>query len=290
MQLPDQFLTDMTICDVASLFNLFSSFFLRYPLFSMVDIHCHILPGLDDGPDSIETSLEMAEAAISEGITHVVATPHANDRFPFIPDLVQSRRDEIQQRLGDRLLLATGCDFHLSYENLQDIHQHPAKYTINQKDYLLVEFADFSVPPSIDQTLHELHLLGLQVILTHPERNPLIRAHPERLYRWLQLGCYAQVTALSFQGRFGGAAKQAVERWLEQDCIHFVASDAHNVASRPLKLREAFRIVAARKSENVAPALIVDNPLAAFVGRPLPHVPEPASSTPKPRKRRFWFF
>jgi len=255
----------------------------------MVDIHCHILPGLDDGPDSIETSLEMAEAAIAEGITHLVATPHANDRFPFIPDLVQSRRDDIQRRLGGRLLLATGCDFHLSYENLQDIHQQPAKYTINQKNYLLVEFADFSVPPSIDQTLHELHLAGLHVILTHPERNPLIRAHPERLYRWLQLGCYAQVTALSFQGRFGAAAKQAVERWLQEDCIHFVASDAHNTTSRPLKLRDAFAIVAARKGETVAQALFVDNPLAAFEGRPLPHVPELALCAPKPRKR-FWFF
>ena len=255
----------------------------------MVDIHCHILPGLDDGPDSIETSLEMAEAAIADGITHLVATPHANDRFPFIPDLVQSRRDEIQRRLGDRLQLATGCDFHLSYENLQDIHQQPSKYTIHQKNYLLVEFADFSVPPSIDQTLHELHLIGLHVILTHPERNPLIRAHPERLYRWLQLGCFAQVTALSFQGRFGAAAKQAVERWLDEDCIHFVASDAHNTTSRPLKLREAFAIVAHRKGESVAQALFVDNPLAAFEGQPLPHVPEPASSAPKPRKR-FWFF
>jgi protein-tyrosine phosphatase len=281
----------VTIPVPGCLFNLFSSFLLGYPPFSMVDIHCHILPGLDDGPDLLETSLEMAEMAIAEGITHLVATPHANDRFPFIPDLVLSRRDEIQQRLGDRLQLATGCDFHLSYENLLDIREHPTRYTINQKNYLLVEFADFSVPPSIDQTLHELRLAGLHLILTHSERNPLIRAHPERLYRWLQLGCYTQVTALSFQGRFGAPAKQAAERWLDEDCIHFVASDAHNTTSRPLKLREAFKIIADRKGESVAQALFADNPLAAFEGRPLPYVPEPAEKgRGVKRSKRFWFF
>jgi protein-tyrosine phosphatase len=263
----------------------------------MVDIHCHILPDLDDGPDSLETSLQMAEMAISDGITHVVATPHANDRYPFIPELIQKRRDEIQASLGDRLLFATGCDFHLSFENLQDIREAPAKYTINQKTYLLVEFADYAIPPSTDQTLHQLHLAGLKPIITHPERNPLIRSNPERLYRWLRQGCYAQVTALSFLGRFGPAAKEAAERWLQEDCIHFIASDAHNLTSRPLKLREAFDHVTALKGEEVARALCRENPLAAFEGRPLPYVPEPPERASSPqesalpaRRKRFWFF
>jgi len=149
----------------------------------MVDIHCHILPGLDDGADTLETSVQMAEMAIADGVTHVVGTPHANSQYKFDPELIRQRRDELQSAVGDRLTLATGCDFHLSYENLQDLQKNPRKYTINQKNYLLVEFADFAIPPSMDDTLHELHLAGLSPIITHPERNALLRAQPERMYR-----------------------------------------------------------------------------------------------------------
>ena len=99
---------------------------------------------------------------------------------------MQKRRGELQARLGDRLKLATGCDFHLNVENLQDIRSNPAKYSINQKRYLLVEFADFAIPPTADVTLHELQLLGLSPIVTHPERNALIRSQPQRLLGWLR--------------------------------------------------------------------------------------------------------
>src|ERR1700736_4594197 len=205
----------------------------------MVDIHCHILAGLDDGASSLEESVEMAEMAIADGITHVVATPHSNGEYQFDPQRVRERRDELQDKVGNRLTLATGCDFHLSYENLQDIKTNIAKYTINQKNYLLVEFADFAIPPSADDTLHQLHLLGLSPIITHPERNALLRAQPERMYRWLHQGCYVQITALSILGRFGSAALQCAEDWLDADRIHFVARDAHNVKGRPLQLRAA---------------------------------------------------
>ena len=86
----------------------------------MIDIHCHLLPGLDDGPDSFEMSLEMAEMAIADGVTHVIATPHAHPHHVFDPELIKQRRDEMQARVEGRLILATGCDFHMSYENLQD--------------------------------------------------------------------------------------------------------------------------------------------------------------------------
>src|SRR5580692_2283583 len=134
---------------------------LLYRLFSMVDIHCHILPGIDDGAKSMEVSLQMAEIAIADGITHVIATPHSNAEFKFRPELVLQLRNELQAKVEGRLKLATGCDFHLSYENLADIQVNKTKYTLNQKNYLLVEFADFAIPPNIDDTLHNLHLLGL---------------------------------------------------------------------------------------------------------------------------------
>jgi protein-tyrosine phosphatase len=270
---------------------------LSYADSQMVDIHCHILPGLDDGAESLEISCAMAEMAIADGITHVIGTPHASEAHRFIPELVKQRRDDVQARFEGRLILATGCDFHLSFENLQDIRQDSTSYTLNQKNYLLVEFADFSIPPSLDQALHQLQLAGLHPIITHPERNPLIRSQPERLFRWLRQGCYAQVTAQSLLGEFGRPARDVTVRWLEAGAVHFLASDAHNITTRPLRLREAFEQIEKTRGVAVAQALLVDNPLAAFEGRQLPYVPELAedvglssgASLPR-RHKRFWFF
>ena len=260
----------------------------------MVDIHCHILPGMDDGADTLETSIQMAEMAIADGITHVVGTPHANSTYKFDPEIIRQRRDELQAAVGDRLKLATGCDFHLNYENLQNLEKNPQKYTINQKTYLLVEFADFSIPPSMDDTMHRLHLMGLSPIITHPERNAMLRTKPERMYRWLHQGSYVQITAQSILGRFGAAAQEIAEHWLDEDRVHFVASDAHNLQGRPLQLRAAFDAVAKRRGEQVAQSLFRDNPLAAFEGRSLPYEPEQPAPNAKPpqyrKRKRFIFF
>jgi protein-tyrosine phosphatase len=249
---------------------------------------------MDDGARTIEQSLEMAEMAIADGITHVVGTPHANAEYPFDPDLIRRRRDELQGLVGDRLTLATGCDFHLNFENLQDLRDNPAKYTINQKNYLLVEFADFSIPPGTDDTLHSLLLLGVSPIITHPERNRLIRSKPEMLRKWLRQGCYVQITAQSLLGGFGESTQKQAKEWLEQDMVHFFASDAHNTDKRPLQLRKAFEAVAEERGEGIARALFFDNPLAAFEGRPLPYEPEPpeesARTATRQRRKRFIFF
>jgi protein-tyrosine phosphatase len=266
----------------------------------MVDIHCHILPNLDDGAESMEIACGMAEMAIEDGVTHIIGTPHASPEHTFAPELIKQRRDELQARFEGRLTFATGCDFHLSFENLQDIRHDPWRFTLNQKRYLLVEFADYSIPPSIDQALHELQLAGLRPIITHPERNPLIRSQPDRLYRWLLQGCYAQITAQSVLGKFGEAAQEMADEWLNANAVHFIASDAHNVSSRPLRLKETFELIAKARGEDVAQALLIDNPLAAFEGRPLPWVPEmpegfgmdeaAAKAVRKAQRKRFFFF
>jgi protein-tyrosine phosphatase len=266
----------------------------------MVDIHCHILPNLDDGAESVEIACGMAEMAIEDGVTHIIGTPHASSAHAFVPELIKQRRDDLQARFEGRLVFATGCDFHLSFENLQDIQHDAERFTLNQKSYLLVEFADYSIPPSLDQALHEMQLAGLQPIITHPERNPLIRSQPERLYRWLQQGCYAQITAQSLLGKFGKPAQEVAEEWLSAGAVHFIASDAHNVTSRPLRLKETFELVATTRGEDVAQALLIENPLAAFEGRPIPWVPElpegvglddaGARGVRTGRHKRFFFF
>jgi protein-tyrosine phosphatase len=256
----------------------------------MIDLHCHLLPGLDDGPKTLEDSLAMAEEAIADGITHVVATPHANSDYPFEFKRVNGALDELKAKLGGRLTLATGCDFHMSHENLIAIREDSRPFCINGKDYLLVEFNDFSIPPSMDQTLHELQLAGLRPIITHPERNRILRTHPERLQEWVRVGCYVQITAGSLTGVFGAGPQQDAWSWLASGIVHFISSDAHNTGRRPLRLKFAYEAVAAQFGTEKAQALLVDNPMAAFEGLPLPHVPEVAAVSEPRKRKRFFFF
>jgi len=255
----------------------------------MVDLHCHILPGLDDGPDSIETSLAMAESAIADGITHVVGTPHFSNEYLFDFAAVRKVRDQLQQCVGDRLILATGCDFHLSPENLTALREDAPRFCVNQQDCLLVEFNEYSIPPSMDQTLHQLQLAGLRPIITHPERNGILRTQSDRLKRWVSLGCYIQVTANALTGTFGPNAQKDALRWIDEGIVHFAASDAHNTKSRPLKLRPAYDLIASQFGVEKAEALFHDNPLAAFEGRELPHKPQ-IEDHPSARRKRFLFF
>jgi protein-tyrosine phosphatase len=256
----------------------------------MVDLHCHILPGLDDGPGRIEESLEMAETAIADGITHVVATPHSSDRYCFDFATVRRLREELQNRIGNRLKVATGCDFHLNPENLAALGREPRQYCLNQRDYLLVEFNEVSIPPAMDGTLHQMQLSGLRLIITHPERNVILRSHPERLREWVRRGCFVQVTGSALTGGFGMTAEQLALGWIGQGMVHFVASDAHNNRMRPLRLRPAYDRVALQFGEEKARALFQENPQAAFEGQDLPHIPELGEGARQRRRRRFFFF
>jgi protein-tyrosine phosphatase len=196
----------------------------------------------------------------------------------------------LQSRLGGRLAIATGCDFHLNPENLLALQDHAAPFCVNQKDYLLVEFNEFSIPPAMDQTLHELHLMGLRPIITHPERTGILRAQPDRLQSWVRLGCYSQVTAGSLAGVFGPGAKQDAWSWIDQGLVHFVSSDGHNTGRRPVKLRFAYEAIARERGKELAEALLVENPTAALGGAALPYVPEVAASVERRKKKRFFFF
>ena len=153
-----------------------------------------------------------------------------------------------------------------------------------------MEFNEYSIPPAIDHTLHEIQLAGLQPVITHPERNGILRARPERLKKWVRQGCFAQVTAGALTGAFGASCQKDALRWIAEGLIHFVASDAHNTRTRPLRLQPAYDVVVDQFSEETARALFHDNPLAAFEGRPLPHVPEVEDELLLPRRKRFFFF
>ena len=237
----------------------------------------------------MEESMAMAESAVADGITHVVATPHSSSEYFFDFARVRRIRDQLQSRIGNQLQLATGCDFHLNPENLVSLRKDASPYCLNQHDYLLVEFNEISIAPGMDQTLHEIQLSGLRPVITHPERNRILQAHPERLKKWVRQGCFVQVTGGALTGTFGAAAQRDALKWIREGLVHFVASDAHNTRRRPLRLRPAYDAVLEQFGEEKAGALFLDNPLAAFEGRELPHVPEIADEQP-PRRKRFFFF
>jgi protein-tyrosine phosphatase len=254
----------------------------------MIDIHHHLLPGLDDGARDLDTALAMAEMAIADGITHIVCTPHANHQYFFDPErnaeLFAELQDAITKRFGDVLALGLGCDFHLMFDNIEDAQRHPTRYTINGHNYLLVEFPDSTISPNTAQTFYQLSLSGMTPIITHPERNPILSRQPERMFEWLQAGALIQVTASSLAGRFGKAAERSAIWLLDHQWVHFLATDAHNTGSRPPLLQPAYDFVAQHYDVATAERLCISNPRAAFHGEPLKAQPEPAAPNSPERR------
>jgi len=226
----------------------------------MIDIHSHILWGVDDGASSLDESLEMLHIAAGSGTTDIVATPHANSTYPFDPAILDARYEELASRHTGRPRVHRGCDFHLSVGNIQDALNHPAKYTINGGRYLMVELPEMFSPASIDQALWQLSSKGIVPIITHPERNPVLQRSPEVLQRWVDRGCLGQVTAQSLTGRFGKTAKDAAWRFLRAGNIHFAASDAHDTTDRTPRLDQARDILAKELGEVLARCLTLDHP------------------------------
>lgn len=246
----------------------------------MVDIHCHILPEVDDGSRSWEMTREMCRVAAEDGITHIVATPHANDQYAY--DRVQhlGALSRLQALAGEWPQFALGCDFHLSYDNITDALAHPRRYVVGNTPYLLVEFSDFGVPPAVLQALHRMVAAGMQPVVTHPERNATLQRAPEIIRGLIEMGCVVQVTASSLTGFWGEAAQRSALALLARDMVHVLASDAHNAQRRAPLLSSGRKAAAAAAGEEVARALVDHNPRAIFQGEPLPYFPPPRAAAP----------
>jgi protein-tyrosine phosphatase len=257
----------------------------------MVDIHHHLLPGLDDGSNSFDTSVAMAKLAVAEGITHVVCTPHANGTFAFDPAVNAAKVEQLRARLageGVDLKLGTGCDFHLSYDNVRAAQADPKRFTINGLNYLLIEVPDYGLPPTLTETFYELQLAGLTPILTHPERNATLLAEPGRMIDWLRGGMLIQVTADSLTGHKGRRAQRMAYDLLDKRWVHFLATDAHNLLTRPPRMREAHDIVANKFGSGYAHSICVTNPLAVFMGREFEPVEEPLGIFSELKQPGWW--
>ncbi|HWY99705.1 MAG TPA: CpsB/CapC family capsule biosynthesis tyrosine phosphatase [Edaphobacter sp.] len=257
----------------------------------MIDIHHHLLWGTDDGASNLETSVAMARAAASDGISHIVCSPHANSTYAYEPRVIAEKIAELQ-RLLDReavaVKLGRGCDFHMSYDNVQEAKLDPAKFSINGSGYLLVEIPDYGISPGLTEIFYQLQIAGLIPILTHPERNPTLQADRQRMMDWLRGGVLVQVTAGSVVGRMGRHAERMAHDLLANRWVHFLATDAHNTTSRPPKMREAFDVVAKKYGPDYAHLLCVSNPLAAFTGKPLQPQPEALNLYEEFKEKSWW--
>jgi protein-tyrosine phosphatase len=247
----------------------------------VIDIHSHILFGLDDGARTLEESTAMVRMAAAAGTTDIVATPHANNQYAYDPEIIERKLAELRLAAGDAIRIHRGCDFHLTPENIADAIHWPAKYSIGGNGYLLVEFSDHMVPETAGEIFGSMLNAGLRPIITHPERNPLLQKKMELIEAWVERGCLVQVTAYSPLGRFGKTAKAAADRLLASGLVHFLASDAHDCKHRPPALDEPWKHIAKEFGEPAARALLETNPAAALAG---------ATEPPAPVKmRKKWF-
>lgn len=253
----------------------------------MFDIHYHLIFGVDDGPKSIEDSLELAEASIAEGVTHIVATPHASHNYPYQAEVNRERLATLRELLKDRLTLGLGCDFHLSFENLSEAELDPKRFTVNGSNYLLIEFPEQVHIPVYNDVLFRLMGRGVVPIITHPERNDTLLEKPAVVLDWVSAGCLVQVTAASYMGRFGKASQAFARDLTRNNLVHFVASDAHNTRTRRPAMADAFDILKKDFGQQTAERLCIHNPEAVFFGRALPPQPEirPARNENKTQRR-----
>lgn len=235
----------------------------------MIDIHSHVLYGLDDGARTLEDSVAMVRMAAEHGTTDLVATPHANPNYRFDPRIVRERLAEVAAASDHVLRLHSGCDFHLSYDNIQDAIANPRKYTINQQRYLMVEFSDLLIFNNTAEIFSRLEEAGMTPVITHPERNSLLRQRVDQIAAWVEGGARVQVTAQSLLGEFGRRAADFSRTLLDRGLVHFLASDAHDCEHRPPRLDLAHAWMKEHYGEEWADVLCVHNPQATLTGESL---------------------
>jgi len=236
----------------------------------LVDIHCHLLPGLDDGPSDWQESLAMAELAAADGIGTIVAPPHqlggnGHVEAAAIGDSVRQFQDVLDRR-GVRLRVLPGADVRIAPELVKKIRGGEVLTLADRRRHVLLELPHEVYLP-LDRVLAELSAAGLCGILSHPERNAGILRRPDVVRGLLDAGCLLQVTAGSLLGAFGPAVEQLAERLVCQGMAHFVATDAHGVRVRRPLLRAAFERVAELAGLDAARRLCVDNPACVAAGR-----------------------
>ncbi|EIJ83783.1 tyrosine-protein phosphatase [Bacillus methanolicus] len=209
----------------------------------MIDIHCHILPGIDDGARNLEDSIQMAKAAVKEGIQTIIATPHHNNGYyKNTKQRILEKVEELNLSLMKQsipLHVLPGQEPRIYGEILEDYNQDQILTLCNKGKYLFIELPFNHLPRYTEQLLFDIQMQGLTPIIVHPERNQEIIEQPDLLYNLVKKGALTQVTASSITGHFGKNIKKFSMQLIEANLTHFIASDAHNISNRTFKINEA---------------------------------------------------
>jgi protein-tyrosine phosphatase len=244
----------------------------------MIDLHAHILSGLDDGAKTLEESIQMCWVGYRDGIRTIVATPHTlNGVYQNDRSTILSKVQELQSALMQSAIkILPGADVHFCKEILLQLNQGKLVTIGDGGKFLLIEFPFQGIPYRTEEVLFQLLTRGIVPVISHPERNVEIGQRPKQYYEMIRKGCLGQVTAMSLTGEFGTKVRQIAEKLLSNRLIHFIASDAHSINGRPPILSEAVK--AARKiiGEEEAQKMVTEYPQAILDGR-RPKVPEPLS-------------
>jgi protein-tyrosine phosphatase len=212
----------------------------------MVDLHCHILPGVDDGAKDLSESIQMARKAVEQGIHTIVATPHhLNNQYENPKRDIMAKVDELNRALLQEKIdikIIPGQETRI-YGELVDGYVDGEILPVNHTPYVLVEFSSSHVPRYTEKLFYDMQMSGLIPVAVHPERNQQIIEQPDILYNLVKKGALTQVTAASVSGDFGKKIKSFTQQLIEANLTHIIASDAHNIGSRTFKMREAFDFI-----------------------------------------------
>lgn len=248
-------------------------------VFRVIDLHCHMLPGIDDGAADLEMALAMARMAVEDGVRRLACTPH------IYPGMYENTGDGIRvaiaklqaelDRHGIVLQLMQGADVHLQPNLVASIRAGQIP-TLNDSRYLLLEPPHHVAPPRFDESLFELRMAGIVPVITHPERLSWIEDHYEAFIHAVAEGAWMQVTAGSLTGRFGRRARYWGERMLDEGLVHLLATDAHDLGNRAPRLAEGRDAAALRVGEEEALRLVAARPQAIVDNAPPDSVAAPA--------------
>jgi protein-tyrosine phosphatase len=238
----------------------------------MIDLHCHLLPGIDDGPATLEEALEMARIAVANGITQSYVTPHLhpgrweNDR-PKIAAAVEAYRAAVAQA-GIPLEIGYAAEVRLDYEILPLIEagRVPFLGTLDGHQVMLLEFPHSHVPVGADKFVAWLLAHGIRPMIAHPERNKDLMRDPARLEPFVREGCLLQLTADAVAGEFGEVCAQRAREFLERGWVTVLASDAHDTADRPPRMAQGRDAAAKIVGAEAAQRLVQDMPLRIVRG------------------------
>lgn len=213
----------------------------------MIDIHSHILSGVDDGSKDIDDSLDLARMAVKEGIRQIIATPHhKNGRYENKKQSVLSKVEELNiilEKQNIPLTVLPGQEPRIYGEILDDYEKGEILTLNDGGQYLFIELPSGHVPRYTEKLLFDIQMHGLVPIIVHPERNQELMEQPDLLYQLVKKGALTQITAASVAGFFGKNIKNFSLQLIDANLTHFVSSDAHDTSSRSFKMNEAFDVI-----------------------------------------------